>query len=84
MSTTIRLDQPCDMPDGCGAPAGQPCRPGCPSLANDLAHDSDADDEPEPAQVTEAGEVLLVDPRDLVIGANGVAVTFAENRADMA
>lgn len=25
----------CDMPDGCGAPAGEPCEPGCPSLAFD-------------------------------------------------
>lgn len=25
----------CDMPDGCGAPAGQPCQPGCPSIATD-------------------------------------------------
>ena len=25
----------CDMPDGCGAAAGQPCEPGCPSLAAD-------------------------------------------------
>ena len=25
----------CDMSDGCGAAAGQPCEPGCPSLAMD-------------------------------------------------
>ena len=27
--------QPCDMEDGCGAAAGEPCLPGCPSLAYD-------------------------------------------------
>ncbi|MDN5916623.1 MAG: hypothetical protein L0I76_16225 [Pseudonocardia sp.] len=26
---------PCDMPDGCGAPAGEICEPGCPSLTRD-------------------------------------------------
>lgn len=25
----------CDMPDGCGARAGETCEPGCPSLATD-------------------------------------------------
>lgn len=33
----IRIDQApaCDMSDGCGAQAGEPCEPGCPSLAFD-------------------------------------------------
>lgn len=31
----IELAPACDMADGCGAAAGAPCEPGCPSLATD-------------------------------------------------
>lgn len=44
------------FPDACGAPAGQPCAPGCPSRATDdydaAAFDQDDDEDPHTAGPT--------------------------------
>lgn len=53
---TVLLHRPaCDIPDGCGAPAGHPCEPGCPSLTTEEAAAGTAaagsDEDPVPFSV---------------------------------